>query len=141
MFDNFIQEKLSPADAKRWLYHVVNEELARIRQDRAVIFADGGTDHVADWVTAEAWRVLASRGPNAEVEDEDRESSATAGRSEHEIFSLDMTTNMLSQEIRSEPRIRRMARSYRELTGCEGHIAPPMLPLPRRLIIEGRAAA
>lgn len=141
MLDFIRQEILTPADASKWLRHVVTEEMARIRKDRALIFADGGTDAQADWSAATAWHMLATRGVNAELEDEDRADLAAEGRSPAEISQLDTTLYMLGQDVRSEPRIRRMARAFRELTGREEHLPASMLLMLRKLFVEGRAAA
>ena len=77
MLGSIRQETLTPADASKWLRHVVTEEMARIRKDRALIFSDGGADAQADWAAATAWRMLATRGVNAELEDEDHRPAFT----------------------------------------------------------------
>ncbi len=141
MLDFIRQETLTPADASKWLRHVVTEELARIRKDRTLIFADGNSDPQADWAMATAWRMLATRGVNAEVEEEDRANFAGEGRSPSDIHQLDLTLDMLAQDIRSEPRVRKMARTFQELTGREDHLPAAMLLTLRKLLVEGRAAA
>ena len=121
MLDFIRQETLTPADASKWLRHVVTEKLARIRKDRTLIFADGNSDPQADWAMAAAWRMLATRGVNAEVEDEDRANLAGKGRSPSDIHQLDLTLDILAQDIRSESRIRKMAR----LSGSDRARRPP----------------
>jgi hypothetical protein len=141
MLEMIPENTLTPAKARDWLRHVVTEEMARIRRNRDLIFADGGADARADWAMATAWRLLAQRSVNAELEDEDVADLQGQGRSEMDLHQLETTLDMLGQEVRSEPRIRKMARSFRELTGHEGHISAQTLLLLRKLFIEGRAAA
>ncbi|MCJ8139935.1 site-specific integrase [Falsirhodobacter halotolerans] len=142
MLDQIHDEILTPAEASAWLRHVVTEEMARARKNRDIIFADGGADARADWAMATAWRMLARRSVNAELEDEDIEELQRQGRSAADVHQLDVTLDMLGQEVRSEPRIRKMARAFRDLTGRgDAHIPVPMLLQLRKLFVEGRAAA
>ncbi|MEI4486687.1 DUF6538 domain-containing protein [Frigidibacter sp. MR17.14] len=141
MFEDIRRETLTPADARKWLNHVVSEEIARVRLDRSLIFADGGANPQADWAMATAWQMLAKHSVNAELEDEDIAALIQQGRSEMDIHQLEITLDMLGQEVRSEPRIRKMARAFNELIGREDDLPAPMLLLLRKLFIEGRAAA
>lgn len=141
MLDAIREETLSPADARKWLRHVVSEELIRIRKNRAIIFADGGADDCADWAMAQAWSMLARRGPKAALDEGETARLEAEGRSADEIFQLEISLDILGQEVRSEPHMRRLERAYRELTGADGHIPAHMLLILRKHLIEGRAAA
>lgn len=141
MFDEIKTNHLSVEDARAWLRHVVSEELSRIRKSQTVIFADGGTDATADWAMREAWRMLATIGPNAYIDDAEFDRLQAEGRSEMEMDQLHGTLNMLGQDLRSEARMLRNARAFRELTSREGELSAQAKLHVRKLFAEGRAAA
>lgn len=141
MFDDIRQETLSPADASRWLRHVVTDEMARIKRNREFLFADGGADPRADWAMADAWKILARRGPSAVLRDDDRAALVADCRSAAEIRQLELSLDMLSQDLRSDAHMGRMTRSYSEMTGRTDPVGAGIALGLRKLLIEGRAAA
>ncbi|MDT8853699.1 hypothetical protein RNZ50_01360 [Paracoccaceae bacterium Fryx2] len=141
MFDEIKTNHLSVEDARAWLRHVVSEELSRIRKNQTLICADGGGDATADWAMREAWRMLATIGPNAGIGDLEFDRLQAEGRSELEMFQLDRTLKMLGQDLRSEARMLRLAREFRELTSRKDELSAQAMLRVRKLFTEGRAAA
>lgn len=141
MLDDIRHQTLSPADATKWLRHVVTDEMARIKRNRAILFADGDADPRMDWAMAEAWRILARRGPGAVLRDDERAAMVADCRSEADIRQLELSLDMLSRDLRSESQVSRMARSYSDMTGQTDPVGAAVILALRKLLIEGKAAA
>lgn len=141
MFDDIRNETLSLTDAAKWLRHIVSDEMARIQRNRAIIFADSGPNPRADWAMAEAWKILAKRGPCAALRQEDHATLVAAGHSNADIMQLTVSLEMLSSDLCSTAHVNRMTRSFSDMTGRSDPPNTSIVLALRKLLIEGRAAA
>lgn len=141
MFDDIRNETLSLADAAKWLRHVVTDEMARIQRNRAIIFADGSANPRADWAMAEAWKILAKRGPCAALWAEDHATLVAAGHSNADLEQLTVSLETLSADLCSSAHVNRMTRSFIDMTGRSDPPSVSIVLALRKLLIEGRAAA
>lgn len=90
---------------------------------------------------AEAWKILAKRGPGAALSAEDHADLAAEGRSKGDVRQLSLSLEMLAADLRSDAHIQRMNRSFTELTGQGPSRSAAVILSLRKLLIEGRAAA
>ncbi|TDE41234.1 DUF6538 domain-containing protein [Antarcticimicrobium sediminis] len=145
MFDAMSRDLLSVEDARAWLRHVINDELARMRRVALVTRMDpvgpSEGDRRADWATAQAWKLMAEFGPRAEISQTVRERLRDEGASERDLAVLEGSLDIYCQDILSEPRMNRMASNFKQLTQREKRPSTTELLQLRRLLIEGKAAA
>jgi hypothetical protein len=86
MYDDMSRNLVSVGDARAFLSHVINDELAQMRRVALVTQMDAmGTsesDRRADWATAQAWKLMAEHGPRAEIDEMARARLRDEGASE-----------------------------------------------------------
>lgn len=145
MFDDLTRNLISSDDMRRWMSHVITEELARIRRVQLVTKMDpqrdAASDARADWATATAWKLMAEFGPRAELSQDVTARLRAAGADDADLSVLELTLSMLARDMVSEPRMNRIRSGFQAVTGQSQTLSALELLELRRLLIEGRAAA
>lgn len=145
MFDALTRNLVSMEDARKWLSHVITEELARIRRVALVSKMDrigpAGQDRRMDWATAQSLKLLAEFGPHVRLGPEVEDRLRSEGASDADISALETCLDMHAADMRSDARMNRIASEFGALTGRDERPSAFELAQLRQLLIEGRVAA
>ena len=145
MYDDLSRNLVSIPDARAFLSHVINGELARMRRVDLVTQMDAmGTsesDRRADWATAQAWKLMAEHGPRVEIDQTAGARLQDEGASEKDLATLEAHLDLYTRDMLSEARMNRIGAELRQITDRQSPLAAVQLLYLRRLLIEGKAAA
>ncbi len=145
MYDDMSRNLVSIPDARAFLSHVINDELARMRRVDLVTRMDAlGTsesDRRADWATAQAWKLMAEHGPRAEIDETARARLQDERASDKDMASLEISLDLYARDMLSEARMNRIGAEFRQITDQQNSLGAVQLLYLRRLLIEGKAAA
>lgn len=144
MFDDLTLDLVTLDDARKWLAHIITDELKRIRRVSLVAQMDptssAEADERADWATATAWRLMAEFGPRASLEQKAIDRLAAAGATDADLVALKTTLAILAGDMRSEARMNRIAAGFERMTGQDRRQDSMALLSLLHLMIEGQAS-